>query len=243
VITVNANAISLLDGATISASSTGDAAALAGDVNITFGDELFIGGGSIATASLFADGGNIVITSTGSLLHLSGGQITTSVQSGVGGGGNITLGSHAHPIGFVVLFNGAVLANAFGGPGGNIGIFADVYLTSGTLVDASSALSTPGTIGVEARITDLSGSLAQLPEDTLQAATLLRASCAARVSEGQASSLVVAGREGVPPEPEGLLWSPLGAGLAEHDLSRGAERDSELFPRFMPIWLSSNCAR
>jgi hypothetical protein len=52
-------------------------------------------------------------------------------------------------------------------------------------VDASSALSTPGTIGVEARITDLSGSLAQLPEDTLQAATLLRASCAARVSEAR----------------------------------------------------------
>jgi hypothetical protein len=242
-ITVSTPALSLTDGGKISAGSTGSANALAGNVNITFGETLSMDGGSITTASLRADGGNIAITSTGSLLHLSQSQITTSVDSDVGAGGNIALGSHAHPLSFVVLFDSAVQANAFGGPGGNIGIFADVYLTSGSVVSASSALSTPGTIGVEARITDLSGSLAQLPDDALQAAALLRASCAARISEGQASSLVVAAREGVPPEPEGLLWSPLGAALAEHDLTRGAQHDGEVFPRFTPMWLSSNCAR
>jgi hypothetical protein len=199
-------------------------------------------GGSITTQSLRADGGNIAIASTGSLLRLRGGQITTSVDSDVGAGGNITLGTHAHPLTFVLLSNSAIQADAFGGPGGNISIFADVYLVSDSTVSASSALSTPGTIGVEARVTDLSGSLAQLPADVLQAAALLRASCAARVREGQASSLVVAGREGVPPAPDGLLWSPLAA-LAEPDLARDAQRDSEPLPRFTPMWLSFDCAR
>ena len=46
-------------------------------------------------------------------------------------------------------------------------------------------------------------------DDAESAATLLRASCATRLAEGKASSLVVAGREGVPPEPDGLLSSPL----------------------------------
>ena len=42
-----------------------------------------------------------------------------------------------------------------------------------------------------------------------KAAALLRASCAARLAEGKTSSLVVAGREGVPLEPGGLMPSAL----------------------------------
>lgn len=242
-INVTARQVELLGGSTISASSTGSAEALAGNVNIVFGDTLRMDGSSIATSSLFADGGNIAITSTGSVLILTNSQITTSVQSGVGAGGNITLGSHFHPLSFVVLANSGILANAFGGAGGNIGIFADVYLTSGGLVSASSALSAPGTINVEARITDLSGSLAELPDNVLQAANLLRAACTSRVAEGRASSLVVAGREGVPPEPEGLLWSPLGATLGDLGATLGEEYNGKMFPQFAGLWLGSNCAR
>jgi large exoprotein involved in heme utilization and adhesion len=241
-IMVEANTIALADGATISANSTGPASALAGNVNIIFADTLSMQSSSITTESLLADGGNIAITSTGSLLHLTDSQITTSVRSGAGAGGNISLGSELHPLGFVVLANSAVRADAFGGPGGNIGIFADVYLTGGSLVSASSALNEPGRINVEARITDLSGSLVQLPENVLQAAALLRASCAARV-EGKASSLVVAGREGVPPEPDGLLWSPLGVALADVDVMQDEDHEAELFPRFAGVWLGSNCTR
>jgi large exoprotein involved in heme utilization and adhesion len=211
-INLTANQIALTNGATISATSTGTAEALAGSINIVFGESLEMQSSSITTSSLLADGGNISITATGSLLHLIDSNITTSVQSGFGGGGNITIGSESHPFDFIVLDGSQVRADAFGGPGGNINVFADVYLTQTSIVSASSALSAPGTIAIQAQITDVSGSLTQLPESVLEAAALLRASCAARLAEGRTSSLVVAGRGGVPPAPDGLLWSPL-AGL------------------------------
>jgi large exoprotein involved in heme utilization and adhesion len=242
-ITMAANTITLRDGAKLSASSTGSAEALAGNVSITFGERMSMQHSTISTQSLLADGGNIAIDSTGSVLQLSASQIITSVQSGTGAGGNIILGSQAHPIGFVLLSNSAIQANAFGGPGGNIGIFAGTMLGSGSVITASSELSTPGTINIEARITDVSGSLAQLPDEVLQAATLLRASCAARSAEGQASSLVVARREGVPPQPDGLLWSPLNAALPDRGLSPGGQRNAEMFLPVARLSLGSNCER
>jgi hypothetical protein len=45
----------------------------------------------------------------------------------------------------------------------------------------------------------------------LEAAALLRASCSARLASGKVSSFVIAGREGIPPEPGGLLPSALGS--------------------------------
>jgi len=49
------------------------------------------------------------------------------VQSGIGGGGNITLGTAAHPIEFLILNGSEIRADAFGGPGGNINIFAGPF--------------------------------------------------------------------------------------------------------------------
>jgi large exoprotein involved in heme utilization and adhesion len=242
-VNVAARHIEITGGSTISASSTGSVEALAGNVSIVFGDTLHMDGSSIATRSQLADGGNITITSTGSMLTLNNSQITTSVQSGLGSGGNITLGSQQHPLGFAVLANSGIQANAFGGNGGNIDIISDVYLTSGSLVSASSALSAPGTIDVEARFTNVSDSLVQLPDNLLQAANLLRSACAARVAEGKASSLVVAGREGVPPEPEGLLRSPLVATPAGLGTGLGEQHETVPFPLFAGLWFGSYCAR
>ena len=211
-ITLRAPQIRLADGGTISASSTGGPSATAGSIDITFGSLFQMDHASISTDSAQADGGNITITSTGSLLHMIDSQITTSVRSGVGGGGNITLGSTGHPLDFIVLDNSGIHADAFGGPGGNINIFANVMFSSTpieTAVTASSALSAPGTVNINAVITDVSGSLAELSTEVLGVAALLRASCAARLAEGKTSSLVVAGREGLPLEPGGLLPSAL----------------------------------
>jgi len=95
----------------------------------------------------------------------------------------------------------------------------------------------------EARFTDVSSSLAQLPADVLQAQNLLRAACAARTGEGKTSSLVVAGREGMPPEPGGLLSSPNGAiDLDEHSPS-GAQQDSDFITASAGLWFGSNCGR
>jgi filamentous hemagglutinin family protein len=203
--------VKLADNATVSAQSTGTATATAGNVTIntpTFETQ----NASVTTGATLADGGNISITTTGSLVHLTDSQITTSVQSGVGTGGNITVNSE-----LVVLDGSQILANAFGGPGGNINIVADVFLVNSGgqsptslagIVEASSALSTPGTINIEATVTDVSGTVAQLPEAPLQATELLRAACAARFVGGKASSLVLGGRDGLPHQPGNLLPSP-----------------------------------
>jgi filamentous hemagglutinin family protein len=232
-----------LDSASITGSSTGTAEALAGNINITFGDSLRLQNSSITTSSTAADGGNIAITSTGSLAYLLDSQITTSVQSAIGSGGNVTIGSPEHPIELIVLNGGQIRADAFGGPGGNIRIFADTFLTNESVLSASSALAAPGTINVQARFTNLSGNIAQLPATVVQAAELLRAACAARLTAGKTSSLVVAGREGVPLEPGGVMPSPL---IAESPTELGPSRSDgpewEPLPGAWRVALRSKCS-
>src|SRR5262249_17784302 len=130
------NAVTIGNGGRVSADSGGTLAGqqfsgsgLAGDINITAGHQITMTDGSISTKAITADGGNISIALNGSQLYLLNSQITTSVQSGVGTGGNITLGSGGHPIGFIILNGSQVRADAFGGPGGNIGVFADTFLS------------------------------------------------------------------------------------------------------------------
>jgi filamentous hemagglutinin family protein len=204
--------VQLSNQGTFSAQSTGAASAIAGDINIstpTFQSQ----NASVTTGAESADGGNISITTTGSLVHLTDSQITTSVRSGSGTGGNIAIDSQ-----LIVLDNSQVLAQAIGGPGGNINITGDVFLVNSGgrfptslegIVDASSLLSTPGTVNIEATFTNVVGTFAQLPSTPLQATELLRASCAARFSGGKASSLVLGGRDGLPLQPGDLLPSPL----------------------------------
>jgi large exoprotein involved in heme utilization and adhesion len=203
-INLQAGQLQITDLGVISANSTGTATATAGNVNIVAGELVQMQNGSITTESTLADGGNISITTTGSMVRLNDSQITTSVQSGVGSGGNITIGSE-----FILFNNSEIRADAFGGPGGNITIIAETFLPSNSVVSASSALSTPGTIAIEATFTDVTGSFVQLPSTPLEATELLRASCAARFAGGKASSLVLGGRAGVPLQPGNLLPSPL----------------------------------
>ena len=204
--------VQLSNEGTLSAQSTGTATAIAGDINIstpTFQSQ----NGSVTTGADSADGGNISIITTGSFVHLTDSQITTSVRSGAGTGGNIAIDSK-----LIVLDESQILAKGFGGPGGNINITGDVFLVnSGGTVPTSLngncrrllALSTSGTVNIEATFTNVVGSVTQLPSTPLQATELLRASCAARFAGGKTSSLVVGGRDGLPPQPGDLLPSPL----------------------------------
>ena len=231
--------VQLLDGGIISTRSSGTNTATAGNVSIIAGKLFRARNSEVTTEALVADGGNITIITTGSLVHLVDSRIITSVQSGVGQGGNIAISSDS-----IVLTNSQIRADAFGGPGGNITLTAEVYLTMDSIVSASSALSAPGTIDIQASVTDVSGSLAQLPESVLAAAELLRASCAARLASGKSSSLVVAGREGVPLEPGGLLPSPLVVEEpAETRLSWADGQYWLTFPRNAPPVLHAKCAR
>jgi filamentous hemagglutinin family protein len=198
---IMANRVNLSNGSSISSKSSGSG--YAGDISIQ-AKEFRSVDSSITTEAETADGGNIHLQ-VASLVELVDSEMTAEVKSGVGSGGNITIDPT-----FVILNDSHITANAFGGPGGNITIIADVFLASPeSSVTASSALSTQGTVDIQAPITNLSGTLAPLPENVLQATSLMREACAPRLSRGQVSSLVAAGREGLAWTPGMLMSSPI----------------------------------
>jgi hypothetical protein len=204
---LSAAAILIANGGSVSAASFGNG--LAGNVTLEADSRIALAAGRITTQATVADGGNITL-STPDGVFLVGSSITTSVESGVGRGGNIFIDPQ-----FVVLTHDAtkstpseIVANAFGGPGGNIRIVAGQFIATpgGNLVEASSAKSIDGTVEIDAPDTDVAAGVAVLPESFLDASTLLREHCGA-ARAGGASSLVAAGRGGVPVDPDGYLSS------------------------------------
>ena len=201
--------VNITNGGSLSADSlalaatdaTGGVGGDTGSIQITAGNSITLDGGTMSTRAAKSDGGNIKLTAP-NIVQLEGSQITTSVESGVGGGGNITIDPQ-----FVIVNNSSIIANAFGGPGGNIIIIADNFLSSVTsVIEASSALSTPGVIEVRSPENNVENNIAQLPAAFIDASALLRGLCTARRT-GAASSFVVAGRGGVPVDADGYLPS------------------------------------
>jgi filamentous hemagglutinin family protein len=218
-IELRAPQISLTSGAAVSATSRGRGRA--GGIVIVALDTLTARSGTISVSATSADGGNISLQAA-NLVYLIDSQVIAAVQGGAGAGGNIRIAGNS-PARFVILDNSQIRADAFGGPGGNIEVLARTYLADRSVLSASSTLSFPGTVSVSAQTTDVEKSISRLPETLLHGATLLRASCAVRFSEGAPSSLVVEARDLVPLEPEGPSLSPLIPLLAQALASRGAE--------------------
>jgi hypothetical protein len=189
--------VRLLDGASVSAKSSG--AGDAGSVTITALETLRLADSIVSTEATQADGGNIALMAKHTVL-LTNSQLTTSVESGTGSGGNISIDPQ-----FVILRSSSITANAFGGPGGNITIVAENYLAdASSVVQASSALSTPGTVHIQSPDNNVAGDIAQLPRELVDASRLMQAACSARRA-GAASSFTVSGRGGVPADPDGYL--------------------------------------
>ena len=206
-INLMAKNVSLADGGNIVANSTGSG--LAGDIVIEVSDAFQSSGGFISTEALASDGGNITINAV-RLVDLLDSRLTTSVGSGAGAGGNITIDPR-----FVIVQNSQIIANAFGGPGGNINITAELFLVdASSVISASSALGIDGVINIESPVSDVTSGVTKLPAEVLDASSLVQAPCAARATAG-ASSLTSAGRSGLPAGPDGYLPSP-GPGLATH---------------------------
>ncbi len=202
--TVNARQVRLTEGARIEARSTGTGNA--GDITITALDTLRSENSAVRTGATEADGGDIRITTQG-LMQLSNSQITTAVGSGEGAGGNLTVDAAS-----ILLQDSQLNADAFGGPGGNIEITADVLLADpASSITASSARNVDGEIDIRVAVTDLSETVTPLSQDFGQEATLAR-QCAERWREGITSRFVVAsrysGRPTVPSGtvPKGLYW-------------------------------------
>src|SRR5262249_8625353 len=158
----------------------------------------------VSTTSDLSRGGKIDL-SAGQIVELVDSRVTTTVQGGTGDAGNITIDPR-----YVILNDSQVIARAVEGNGGNIHIGADVFLASpASVVDASSQKGISGTIDIRGATNDLSGSLVPLPQEYLNTAALSEDRCAGRLREGQISSFIVAGRDGMPLQPGGVLPSPL----------------------------------
>ena len=224
-IKLSGRTITIEDGAIVTAKAGG--AGNAGDISIAASDALSISHSVVSTEATQADGGNITLAAP-SMMRLADSTVSTSVGTGQGKGGNISIDPQ-----FLLLNRSDVRADASGGPGGNISVVADVFLASDSVLSASSALSTPGTIEISARFTNI-GNVARLPDNAAGAAEL-RTSCAARAAAGGPSSLVMAGREGSPQGPEAALPSPL---LADQAVMSPAAGISGLGP----VLLASACA-
>lgn len=186
----------------VSAGSSGNGAGGSIRVHAREAIELRSGVG-IATSTTQSDGGDIELRA-GRMLALWGGEVSTRVAGGAGNGGNIAIA----PI-FIILDDAArIVANAYGGNGGNIRISAEHYLAAPrSVVSASSQLGIDGIILIDSLVADLSSTLNVLPSHYLDSTGLLDDPCAAHASDA-ASSLVVGGRGGLPRQPGDWLPSP-----------------------------------
>lgn len=205
-IILQAHQVQLTERAIISAKSSGDSDAKAGNVTITALDTLQMQRHSAVTAEASqAKGGNIRVTAS-SIVRLQDSQITATVGGGAGDGGNVTIDPD-----FIVVQGSQITANAFAGTGGRISLTASkAFLADpSSVVTASSTLGINGEVNLQAPVTNISGILVPLPQAVARATELLSTRCAERLREGTVSTLVVRGRDGMPARPRGVLPMPL----------------------------------
>ena len=205
-VTLHAPRIEVASGGGISARSQ-DPSVDAGDAgSVALGtDELWLDGGTIATSAGPAAGGAIEIHAERVLDLDHGSEITASTGSGTGG--EITI----DPQLMLLKHGSTITAGADEGHGGKIRIAADLFFGfPGTLVSAvSHNQQLSGTVEIHSPDVNLAGTLATLPSNFLDAASLMRERCAARRSGERVGSFSVRGPGGIPAEPDGWLPAPL----------------------------------
>jgi hypothetical protein len=144
-------------------------------------------------------GGDVDHAEARKLVHLDAGEITTSL--GVATGGN----NHIDPV-FGILEHGSLIsAEAGTGQGGQIQITTNHFSAfAGSVVSAASGNpELSATLEIHSPAVNLAGTLAELPSSFRDAASRMRARCAARRSGERAGSFAVRGPGGIPAEPDG----------------------------------------
>jgi large exoprotein involved in heme utilization and adhesion len=155
---------------------------------------------STEAATSTANGGNITLH-VRDFLHLVSSEISTSVKGETGNGGNITI----DPQLVILDHHSLIKADAIAGHGGNITITAGQFIpSSDSSVEATSELGISGTIVINGPRVDVNGALVVLSSQLRGRTEVLREACAAR-SDRPISSLVEAGRGGLPQDPEATL--------------------------------------
>jgi filamentous hemagglutinin family protein len=230
---VNANSVTLQNGAQVTSSSTGPG--IAGDITINAGNQFAMTNSAVTTEADQSSGGFIKIsTNPNGTVQLTNSTISASVLDGIGGGGSVNIDPQ-----YVVLQNSQILANAVQGPGGNISLTTNFLIVNNTLIgpttpvpasaiSASSQFGQQGTITIQSPIAPASGRILPLPQKPLLPTSLLTQRCAALAS-GEFSSFTMAGRDSLPAEPGSWLSSPLatlsgGTGRAANGEGQGVVR-------------------
>ncbi|MEM9537041.1 MAG: S-layer family protein, partial [Cyanobacteria bacterium P01_E01_bin.45] len=216
----------LLDGASISAESNtkGDA----GSITITTSQDLTLDNASRIEASTLSGEGNLLFD-VRDLVLLNGSRISTDASSNADGG-NIKIDADN----IVALDDSDIVANADNGAGGFIeinavGVFGTDIREEETPESDITAVSRRdpelnGTVILNTPDLEPENNLEELPEDVIDAETLVSAS---PCPEGVESEFVVEGSGGIPSSPGNTL-SP--EGLIPNDLTEPVEtleRDSE----------------
>jgi len=178
-IDIRANHVHLADGGTITANSKVEG--LAGDIQLTLGDKLTMNQGFIETEAKSADGGNIAIIAQ-NYLYLVDSGISTSVGTGLGGGGNITLRPE-----FVIQKGSPIIAEAYGGPGGNInitttGIYKSPPDSLNNRISASSQFGVDGVVEINRPGNDVMEDIVIQTSEFLDARGLLNTPCNQRTA-------------------------------------------------------------
>jgi filamentous hemagglutinin family protein len=191
---------------------------------------------AISTAAEKADGGNIRLD-VRDLLYLTNSKITTSVNTENGNGGNITIDPQ-----LVVLNHSSIIAQAAEGRGGNIRINAGAFIQSAdSSVDASSEKGISGTVVITGPRVDVNGALVVLSSELRGRAAVLREACAA-YGDRPVSSLVEAGRGGLPQDPETTLPALY---IADRELSpnpaAGDKTEANSAPLQTTVRLTMHC--
>jgi filamentous hemagglutinin family protein len=187
----------------ISSRSTQGSNGNAGEVMVSTGILSIANGGSISTEAegerSTASGGNITLHLR-DFLYLVSSEISTSVKGETGNGGNITIDPQ-----FVILNHSSIIAQAIKGHGGNITITAGQFVpSSDSIISATSELGISGTVVINGPLVDVNGALVVLSSQLRGRTEVLREACAAR-ADRPISSLIEAGRGGLPQDPEATL--------------------------------------
>ncbi len=232
-ITVTAPRISIRnspDG--ISTSSSGNVAA--GDIRIRAADRLYLDPSGITTTAQDGNGGSIDIRA--GQLWLQDSQIATSVRGLAGNGGDISIDADT-----LILTTGFIQANtaAAGASGGRVSVSARNLIASGNslliggdtpyvfqpgvfgynVLQAAAPDGVSGSIQLATPALDITGSLLGLDTRLMHGVPLARRLC----TTTSGSSLVAAGRGGLPPGADDFL-SPsevLGVGVPREPSAGG----------------------
>jgi large exoprotein involved in heme utilization and adhesion len=210
-INLHGSAIQLVNGGSISATSSGRGNA--GNITINAGNRLALTNSSVTTEANQSSGGAIKITTspTGTV-QLTDSTISASVLDGTGGGGSVNIDPQ-----FVLMQSSQILANAVFGLGGNISLTTNLLLPdSASVISASSQFGQQGTISIQSPISPASGKIIPLSQKPLIETSLMSQRCAAS-ADGIYSSFTIAGRDSLPAEPGGWLSSPLALSTTELD--------------------------